>query len=332
MGARVPINGSWYKSFAAVRRRCASSREPNADRVLETYLLASAPGVVLAAVETDSGFACNAVPVVADLTKWATTFAYEFRDETSPPRPYMNVPPLSRSAQVTRRTCLTYGRARRSPRSHRRRWRWRGSCLASGRTSRPPAIRTARLCRLAALRPTFAPSHRLPDWRTHRRDQRRRLFARTPLRAVGRARSGEGAVVMSKRGSIRARAPQARPADLRSRGAAGDDAPRRSKRRGIGSAISHGSPGRDRSGRRRRDHRGLRASMAPSPIISACRSPRRRSRACAGGHRSLLRLGRASLRRSTPRLPARSRCHHQARFTRRNSFSPPNGRARTAFT
>ena len=218
MGARVLINGSWYKSFAAMRPRCASSREPNADRVLETYLLASAPGVVLAAVGTDSGFACNAVPVVADLTKWATTFAYEFRDETSPPRPYMNVPPLSGSAQVTRRTCLTCGRARRSPRSHRRRWRWRGSCLASGRTSRPPAIRTARLCRLAALRPTFAPSHRLPDWRTHRRDNRRRVFTRTPPRAVGRARSSEGALVMSKPGSICTTAPQVLRADLRSRG------------------------------------------------------------------------------------------------------------------
>jgi para-nitrobenzyl esterase len=65
----------------------------NADRVLEAYPLTSAAGVSLAAIGTDSGFACNAVPVVADLTKWVPTFAYEFRDETSPPRPYMNVPP-----------------------------------------------------------------------------------------------------------------------------------------------------------------------------------------------------------------------------------------------
>jgi para-nitrobenzyl esterase len=65
----------------------------NADRVLEAYPLTSAPGVVLAAVGTDSGFACNAVSVITDLAKWAPTFAYEFRDETSPPRPYMNVPP-----------------------------------------------------------------------------------------------------------------------------------------------------------------------------------------------------------------------------------------------
>ena len=65
----------------------------NADRVLEAYPRTSAPGVALAAVGTDFGFACKPVPVVADLTKWVPTFAYEFRDETSPPRPYMNVPP-----------------------------------------------------------------------------------------------------------------------------------------------------------------------------------------------------------------------------------------------
>jgi hypothetical protein len=60
----------------------------------EAYPLTSAPGAVLAAVGTDSGFACNAAPVVADLAKWTPTFAaYEFRDETSPPRPYMTTPP-----------------------------------------------------------------------------------------------------------------------------------------------------------------------------------------------------------------------------------------------
>jgi para-nitrobenzyl esterase len=68
---------------AAVRKQQGA----NADRVLEAYPLTSAAGVSLAAIGTDSGFACNAVPVVADLTKWVPTFAYEFRDETSPPRP-----------------------------------------------------------------------------------------------------------------------------------------------------------------------------------------------------------------------------------------------------
>jgi len=76
---------------AAVRKMQAA----NADRVLAEYPLsaAPAPGAALAAVETDSGFACNAVPVVAALSQWAPTYAYEFRDETSPPRPYMTAPP-----------------------------------------------------------------------------------------------------------------------------------------------------------------------------------------------------------------------------------------------
>ena len=84
---KQPVTAASFE--AAVRKQQGA----NADRVLEAYPLTSAPGVVLAAVGTDSGFACNAVPVVADLTKWVPTFAYEFRDETSPPRPYMNVPP-----------------------------------------------------------------------------------------------------------------------------------------------------------------------------------------------------------------------------------------------
>ena len=84
---KQPVTAASFE--VAVRKQQGA----NADRVLEAYPLTSAPGVVLAAVGTDSGFACNAVPVIADLTKWAPTFAYEFRDETSPPRPYMNVPP-----------------------------------------------------------------------------------------------------------------------------------------------------------------------------------------------------------------------------------------------
>ena len=94
----------------------------NADRVLEAYPLTFGPAVPPLRREPDFGFACNAVQVIADLAKWAPTFADEFRDETSPPRPYMNVPPsfpiLRQVAQLP--TCLTYGRARRSPRSRRR--------------------------------------------------------------------------------------------------------------------------------------------------------------------------------------------------------------------
>jgi para-nitrobenzyl esterase len=84
---RQPVTAPIFE--AQVRRQQGA----NADRVLEAYSLTSAPGAVLAAVGTDSGFACNAAPVVADLAKWTPTFAYEFRDETSPPRPYMMTPP-----------------------------------------------------------------------------------------------------------------------------------------------------------------------------------------------------------------------------------------------
>jgi para-nitrobenzyl esterase len=78
------------QSFEAAVRK---DQGANADRVLEAYPLAAAPGAMLAAVQTDSGFACNSVPVIAALAKWTPTYAYEFRDETSPPRPYMTAPP-----------------------------------------------------------------------------------------------------------------------------------------------------------------------------------------------------------------------------------------------
>ena len=86
---KQPVTAASFE--AAVRKRQADS----ADRVLAEYPLsaAPAPGAALAAVQTDSGFACNAVPVLAALSQWAPTYAYEFRDETSPPRPYMTAPP-----------------------------------------------------------------------------------------------------------------------------------------------------------------------------------------------------------------------------------------------
>ena len=85
---KQPVTSTSFE--AAVRK----SQGANADRVLAEYPLsaAQAPGAALAAAQTDSGFACNSVPVVAALAKWTPTYAYEFRDETSPPRPYMNVP------------------------------------------------------------------------------------------------------------------------------------------------------------------------------------------------------------------------------------------------
>jgi para-nitrobenzyl esterase len=65
----------------------------DADRVLETYPVASEPSLALAAAQTDAGFACNSVPVIAALARSAPTYAYEFHDETSPPRAYMTIPP-----------------------------------------------------------------------------------------------------------------------------------------------------------------------------------------------------------------------------------------------
>jgi para-nitrobenzyl esterase len=86
---KQPVTAAFFE--AAVRKEQGA----NAERVLAAYPLASgsAPGATLAAVETDAHFACNAVPVIAALAKWAPVYAYEFRDETSPARPYMVVPP-----------------------------------------------------------------------------------------------------------------------------------------------------------------------------------------------------------------------------------------------
>jgi para-nitrobenzyl esterase len=66
-----------------------------ADRVLNEYPLSAypAPGVALAAVQTDSRFACGSVPVEDALSAWVPTYTYEFRDETAPHTPYMVITP-----------------------------------------------------------------------------------------------------------------------------------------------------------------------------------------------------------------------------------------------
>jgi para-nitrobenzyl esterase len=66
-----------------------------ADRVLAEYPVTAyaAPGLARAAVDTDAFFACNSVPITDALSAWVPTFAYEFRDETAPARPYMVVAP-----------------------------------------------------------------------------------------------------------------------------------------------------------------------------------------------------------------------------------------------
>jgi para-nitrobenzyl esterase len=86
---RQPLTAQAYE--APIRANYGA----NADRVLAQYPVSgyAAPGLALAAVQTDSGFACNSVPVTDALSKWVPTFAYEFRDETAPGRPYMVIPP-----------------------------------------------------------------------------------------------------------------------------------------------------------------------------------------------------------------------------------------------
>jgi para-nitrobenzyl esterase len=66
----------------------------NADRVLAEYPAKDyvAPGDAQAAVDTDRGFACGTVTVADALSKWVPTYTYEFRDEQSPLRPYMEIP------------------------------------------------------------------------------------------------------------------------------------------------------------------------------------------------------------------------------------------------
>jgi para-nitrobenzyl esterase len=86
---RQPLTAPGYE--AAIR----SGYGTNADRVLAEYPVGryAAPGVALAAAQTDQRFACSSVPVTDGLSKWVPTFAYEFRDETAPGRPYMVIPP-----------------------------------------------------------------------------------------------------------------------------------------------------------------------------------------------------------------------------------------------
>jgi len=86
---RQPLTAPAYE--ATIRATYGAA----ANRVLTEYPVTGydAPGLALAAVQTDSGFACNSVPVIDALSTWVPTFAYEFRDETAPGRPYMVIPP-----------------------------------------------------------------------------------------------------------------------------------------------------------------------------------------------------------------------------------------------
>jgi para-nitrobenzyl esterase len=86
---RQPLTAPAYE--ATIRATYGAA----ANRVLTEYPVTGydAPGLALAAVQTDSGFACNSVRVIDALSTWVPTFAYEFRDETAPGRPYMVIPP-----------------------------------------------------------------------------------------------------------------------------------------------------------------------------------------------------------------------------------------------
>ncbi|MGA3251971.1 MAG: carboxylesterase family protein, partial [Paraburkholderia sp.] len=86
---RQPLTADGYQSTVRAQQG------DKAERVLTEYPLAAypSPAVALAAVQTDSSFACGSVPVEDALSAWVPTYTYEFRDETAPHTPYMVVPP-----------------------------------------------------------------------------------------------------------------------------------------------------------------------------------------------------------------------------------------------
>jgi para-nitrobenzyl esterase len=86
---RQPLTASSYE--AQIRATYGAK----ADRVLAEYPVTAygSAGLASAAVSTDSGFACPSVGVEDSLSSWVSTYTYEFRDETTPLRPYMVIPP-----------------------------------------------------------------------------------------------------------------------------------------------------------------------------------------------------------------------------------------------
>ena len=80
---------------AAYEAQMRTTYGEKADQVLAEYPASDydAPGLAAGAVATDANFACPSVGVEDSLSAWVPTFAYEFRDETAPLRPYMMVPP-----------------------------------------------------------------------------------------------------------------------------------------------------------------------------------------------------------------------------------------------
>jgi para-nitrobenzyl esterase len=86
---RQPLTASTYE--AQIRATYGAK----ANQVLAEYPVSAygSAGLASAAVSTDSGFACPSIGVEDSLSSWVPTYTYEFRDETTPLRPYMVIPP-----------------------------------------------------------------------------------------------------------------------------------------------------------------------------------------------------------------------------------------------
>jgi para-nitrobenzyl esterase len=86
---RQPLTAATYE--AQIRATYGAK----ADQVLAEYPVSAygSAGLASAAVSTDSGFACPSIGVEDSLSAWVPTYTYEFRDETTPLRPYMVIPP-----------------------------------------------------------------------------------------------------------------------------------------------------------------------------------------------------------------------------------------------
>ncbi len=82
-----PVTTAIYESSVQSRYRT------NAAAVLAEYATVAQqnPGIALSAVRTDE-FACGHLTYAQMLAQWTPTWAFEFKDETSPLRSYMTVP------------------------------------------------------------------------------------------------------------------------------------------------------------------------------------------------------------------------------------------------
>ena len=108
---------------ASVEAAIRKQQGANADRVLEIYPLDIGARRRPRRRGTDAGFACNAVPVDRRPDKMGADIVYEFRDETSPPRSYMKVPPSFPIGAAHTSDVPYVWQSETARRSRRRRWR-----------------------------------------------------------------------------------------------------------------------------------------------------------------------------------------------------------------